>query len=257
MASAPVVVAALKALDAGLAVAVPDFSRARAAGVHRLNDAGISVEAWLMLPPDRGSYFSIDRAAEAEAHYAAFARWTTDNHLQWSAVGLDIEPNVRDFDWAHGRSAGLARLLVRRYFQGARVARAKAAYAALIARIHADGYRVDTYQMPLIAAERDADSTVLQRVLGIVDVRGDAEALMLYTNMARVVGAGMIWELGPGAQAISVGSTAPDPNTPPLTWDEFARPSRCESLYRDDWRLRPGRLRPPGFSWPDRGDGLA
>ena len=81
---------------------------------------------------------------------------------------------------------------------------------------------------------------------------------MLYTNMARVVGAGIIWELGPGAQAISVGSTAPDTEHASAHVGRIlARPSCCESLYRDDWRLRPGRLRPPGFSWPDRGDGLA
>lgn len=38
----------------------------------------------------------------------------------------------------------------------------RTAYEALVARIHADGYRVENYQFPLIADERRAGSTLLQ-----------------------------------------------------------------------------------------------
>ena len=46
--------------------------------------------------------------------------------------------------------------------------------------------------MPYIPAERSAHSSILDRLLGTVDVRGNREYLVLYTNVARLVGAGMI-----------------------------------------------------------------
>jgi hypothetical protein len=52
---------------------------------------------------------------------------------------------------------------------------------------------------------------------------------MLYTNFARQFGAALIWQYGPVAQTIAVGSTASsgDPATdaknPPLNWEEFSR----------------------------------
>lgn len=65
------------------------------------------------------------------------------------------------------------------------------------------------------------------RLLGTVDVRGNEDYLMLYTSDARMVGAGMIWSLGGGAEGIAVGSTdgdmPPGLGTGPLNWDEFSR----------------------------------
>ena len=50
---------------------------------------------------------------------------------------------------------------------------------------------------------------------------------MLYTSFARPIGAGMIWSLGRGAQAIAIGSTDGDSaagsGSGPLDWDEFSR----------------------------------
>jgi hypothetical protein len=75
----------------------------------------------------------------------------------------------------------------------------------------------------------------LDRLFGTVDVHGSEEYLMLYTNVARPIGAAMIWSLGRGAQGISVGST--DGETPPgvgsgpLDWDEFSRDLIVASHY--------------------------
>jgi hypothetical protein len=52
---------------------------------------------------------------------------------------------------------------------------------------------------------------------------------MLYTSFNHAAGAGMIWQYGPDAQTIAVGSTASsgdpaaDAKFPALTWDEFSR----------------------------------
>ena len=95
--------------------------------------------------------------------------------------------------------------------------------------MQAAGYRVQTYQLPFIADERGAHTTLLERVLGLVDVRGDEEVLMLYGSFNHQTGAGMLWAYGPAAQAVAVGSTArsgdaaTDARLPPLDWDEFPR----------------------------------
>ena len=58
--ASPGVIADLKDLHAGLAVAIPDFTPERAQLVHRLNQVGIPVIGWLMLPKEQGFYFNVD-----------------------------------------------------------------------------------------------------------------------------------------------------------------------------------------------------
>ena len=114
-----------------------------------------------------------------------------------------------------------------RYIDLARVHRAREAYGHLIAKLRLRGYVVQTYQLPLIVADRRAHSTLFERLLGIVDVRGDEEVLILYSSFVPSIGAGMIWSLAPDAQAIAIGITQADPNAGadgiPLDWDEFSR----------------------------------
>jgi hypothetical protein len=104
--------------------------------------------------------------------------------------------------------------------------RAKRAYSELIANMRAQGYFVQTYQLPILLVERRAHSSLLDRLLGTVDVRGDQEVLMLYTSYAPPpVGAAIIWKLGPDAQAIAIGVTDGDPRANPavLNWTRFSR----------------------------------
>ena len=54
--------------------------------------------------------------------------------------------------------------------------------------------RSKSYQVPLIADERQAHSTFLERLLGVVDVRGDHEVLMRYTSFQHSLGAAVIWK---------------------------------------------------------------
>jgi hypothetical protein len=88
-----------------------------------------------------------------------------------------------------------------------RVARARAAYAALVDQIHADGWQVENYQFPLIADERRAGSTLLQRLLGLVDVRTDREVWMQYNSF--------VGSLGPGSCGATVPRATPSPWAPP------------------------------------------
>lgn len=243
----PDVISNLRDLHAGVAVALTDLSADRAQVVRELNDAGIPVTAWLLLPPDEGYYFNAANAREAAPLFSDFERWTAEYHLRWTAVGLDLEPSVQELATLRQASwwrAGAA--LIRRYFDAESVRRANAAYGRLIRNIQARHYTVQTYQLPLIAAERAAHTTLLERLLGLVDVRGDVEVLMLYTSFAGKVGSALIWRFGPEAQAIAIG-VAGGPSG--LDWERFSRDalvaghfSRLVGVYDLEGCVRQGFL---------------
>src|SRR6266516_1878155 len=164
-----------------------------------------------------------------------------------------------------GRCVGhTGRMLAGRLLDRARPARSKAAYQELVEQIRADGWRVENYQFPLSADERQAGSTLLQR-LALVAVATDCEVWMLYSSFLRALGPGLIWAYGPEAAAIAVGTTGggPDipgsPQMPSLNWEELAGDLRlarhfCDrilihSLEGSVWQGFLPRLR--SFEWAD------
>jgi len=224
----PQLIADLKILNAGVAISTEDFSPERAEIVRRLNAAGVPATAWILLPPDQGFYSNADNAPETLSRFNEFDTWTTKNNLRWAAVGFDIEPNFSQFAALKDHKMQLLGLLLRRAFDSARVRNAQDAYSQIIRQMQARGYVVQTYQLPFIADERKAHSTVLERELGLVDVRGNDEVLMLYPSFNQRIGSALIWKYGPNAQTIAVGITsssgdaATDAAFPPLNWDEFS-----------------------------------
>lgn len=220
--SDPDVIRDLQQLHAGISLSLIDLSPGRAQAVRQLNSAGIPVTAWLALPSRQGYYLNASNAAQAEVRFTEFQKWTADSGLRWSGIGLDIEPNVQEFT-SIGRAAWAA---LKRLFDPDTVTRARTAYEAYIARIEAAGYRVETYQFPFIADERQVRSTLLERLFGIVDVHGDREVLMLYSSFNRTADSALIWQYGPSAQLIVVGITAGDPQPDarmgPLSWEELS-----------------------------------
>lgn len=224
----PSVSGLLVALKASVSLGLLDLSAERAAVVCRLQEAGIPVIAWQLLPAEQGYWFNLDNAPQAAARYEAFREWTSAHGLRWDGVGLDIEPDLHELRrLLAGRWRRLLALL-RRMRRGEQLRRAREAYEALITRIRADGYRVDTYQLPLIVDERQAGSTLLQRLLGAVDLPADREVLMLYSSFVRPHGAGLLESYGPHARSIGVGSTGGGVElpgagaAPPLTWEELS-----------------------------------
>jgi hypothetical protein len=220
--SDPDVIRDLRQLKAGVTLSLIDLSPGRAQVVRQLNSAGIPVTAWLALPGQQGYYLNASNAAQAEVRFTEFQKWTIDSGLRWSGIGLDIEPNLQEFT-SVGRAASAA---LKRLVDPNTVTRARIAYRAFIARIEAAGYRVETYQFPFIADEREVHSTLLERLFGIVDVRGDDEVLMLYSSFNRTADSALIWQYGPSAQRIVVGITAGDPQPGvrrgTLSWEELS-----------------------------------
>ena len=231
----PAVVPDLQALHAEVSLALGDLSPGRASVVRRLNEADIPVTAWMALPAAQGYYVNAGNAPQAAARFAELEKWTAENGLRWAAIGLDIEPNIQEFAALRNRRLRLAATLAERYFEFERIRKARREYAALIRQMQFRGYRVETYQFPFIIDEREARTTLLERLFGLVDVRGDREVLMLYTSFNHAMDSALVWKYGPEAQAIVVGSTKSDPATdarfPPLSWDELSRDLRVASHF--------------------------
>jgi hypothetical protein len=217
----------LKSLHATVAIPIQDFTPQRATIVQLLNQQGIPAVAWIVLPKEQGYYLTADNAPQAAARLADFEVWTRTYGLRWAAVGLDIEPSFTELAQLRSHRWELIKTLLARSVNLRRIGRARKAYYLLIDQIRSLGYPVQVYQMPYIPMERDVHSTLPDRLLGSVDVRGDQNYLMLYTSFARPIGAGMIWSLGPHAGGIGVGSTdgdtAPGTGSGPLDWSEFSR----------------------------------
>jgi hypothetical protein len=226
----PSVIRDLARLHAGVSLALIDFDPARAQVVRELNAAGIPVTAWMALSQQDGYYLNSSSAASAEARFTDLETWTAAENLHWAGVGLDIEPSTQEFSAAFaGRMGATVRPILRRLFDPSTVERARASYASLINRIHAAGYRVDTYQFFFLADERAVHSTLAERLLGIVDVHADREALMLYSSFNHAADSALAWQYGPPAQLIVVGTTTGGAQA--LSFDELTRDIRVAAHF--------------------------
>ena len=231
----------LQALRASVSLGVLDLGPERADVERRLNAAGVPVIAWQLLPKDQGYWFHQGNAAQASARYTDFRAWTATHALRWDGVGLDIEPDIQDMTRALQSRWRLLPALLPRLARGGRLREARAAYTALVERARADGFRVDSYQLPFIVDERQAGSTLLQRLTGVLDVRVDREVLMLYTSLLRPHGPGVLASYGPQAGGgVGVGITGGGVDVPglievpPSSWEEFARDLRLARRWTED-----------------------
>ncbi|MFW5713069.1 MAG: hypothetical protein ACOCYU_00175 [Brevefilum sp.] len=224
----------LQNLEAGISLGILDLSDKRAEVIKRLNETGIPVTAWLLLPEEEGYWFNVNNYEQAAARYISFKAWTTQHKLQWEAIGLDIEVDINELRsiLEEEKAGSFIKTIWQRYFNKPRVIQAQQAYQALVDLIRADGYLVESYHIPLISEERRAKSTVLQRTAGLVDLETDREVLMLYSSFLRPDGASVLWSYAPEADSIGVGSTGGGVDVQgvidvePLSWEEFERDLR-------------------------------
>ena len=231
------VAAWLKTLEATATIGLVDLSPERAAVVRDLNDRGVPVAAWLLLPQECGYWCNSTNAPQAAARYDELRAWTEAHGLRWTHVGLDIEPNLQDVQAVRHSPLQLVALAAPRLFD--EIDDARAAYQALIGRIRGDGWPVDAYVFPFIHTEREAGTSSLQRMTGMLDLEVDREVCMVYTSFARPHGPALLDLYGPHFPALAVGVTGGgveegvDP-PPPLSWEEFARDLRLARRHTRD-----------------------
>jgi hypothetical protein len=235
----PSVIDDLQALGARVMIMVSDFSAERARVVRQLNQAGIPLVGIPLFPVEEGYYLTVDNAPRAAQRYQQWKQWTAEHGLVWEQVGLDIEPEAQFYLQLMANPWGLVPRLLQRLRDHERVTHARAAYAELVDQIHADGWPVENYQFPFIADERRAGSTLLQRLMGLVDVPTDREVWMQYTSFVGALGPGILWSYGPESDAIAVGTTGGGPDIPsqpqftPLSWEELTRDLRLARRWTD------------------------
>jgi hypothetical protein len=234
------VVDTLRTLSAGVSLGLVDLSDERAEVVRQLNQAGVPVIAWQLLPEDEGYWFNQHNAAFAAARYDTFRAWSARHGLIWNGIGIDVEPDMREIQRALANRWTLLPTVARRLVRPETLRRANRDYAALVTRMRADGYRVDSYIIKMILDERAVGSTLLQRVTGLVDAPADREIPMLYTSFFAGRSTALLWSYGADAQAIAVGSTgggvsvAGIDQVEPLSWDELSRDLRLAHRLTND-----------------------
>ncbi len=229
-----------------IALGLIDFSPQRAAIVRRLTYRGVRVVAWLLLPIEEGYWFNLGNYPQAIARYRAFREWVAREKLQFFAVGLDFEPSLAELHAA--RRSGPWHLFNRALLaqRNALYPAAREAYLDLAATIRHDGYELHTYQYPPVVDDRRWNTTLVQRVLDVVDLPADLEVLMLYTShMLRgrlePMGGAYIRSYGQHADGIAIGVTGGgvvlDPLTgataPRMTLESFRRDLRVAAEYTD------------------------
>jgi hypothetical protein len=230
-------------MGARVSLALIDLSDERAAVARRLGDGGVGVVAWLLLPSEEGYFFNLDNPAAAAARYDDFVSWTGKHGLSWDGVSLDIEPSIEDMRllFEPGERGAALRNMLWRALDRRRLDQGTAAYAGLVARMRADGYRVESALFPFIIDDRRARSTLIHRVLGAPTVRVDREVFMLYTSFQGALGPATLSSYGADAEAIAVGSTGGGAQDLPsaalartLSWEELARDLRLARRHTDD-----------------------
>lgn len=237
--SSPETIRQLTALKANISLGLLDLSAERAAVAHQLNQAGIPLHAWLLLPMEQGYWFNLDNASQALQRYQAFRKWTLENGLKWEAIGLDIEPDIRLMQsFKHGLAAGIKTVIGRLQTRSAGE-NAKNHYLQLVQTIQNDGWKVESYQFPLIVDERRARSRLIQTLGRIIDLPVDREVLMLYSSFFRPHGAAILASYASEAGGIGLGVTGGGVDTGglvdsrPLDWNELQRDLLLASQYSD------------------------
>lgn len=230
----------LQALNAQVSLSIQDFSSERAEIVRRLNVNGIPVIAWQLLPVEQGYWYNMGNAHHAETGYHEFLAWTSEHKLQWAALGVDIEPDMAEFQQLLKHPLKLAPALLRRLTQRKPHDDAGKAYHSLIMHMRRDGYAVHSYEFMFMEDDRRAGSCLLGRMLGVAEVPANKRVLMLYSSFFRPYGVPVLCNYACNASAVAVGITGGGveleglSEKPPLSWEELSRDLRLAASHCQD-----------------------
>ena len=231
--SVPGLLDLLAAYSYGVALPLAQLDDSAAAAARLLNQHGVGVIACLRLSPEEGFTFNLQNYPLALGCYQDFHTWAGRHGLHFEAIGMSIEPPLQDVAEARQRRASA---LARRFWMAREnilYPSAQSAYSELVVVMHLDGYEVHTFQMPVIADDRRAGTTLIQRALDIIDLPADLDVLMCSSivpiePLGNDLGGALIASYGAHADAIGIGSI--DEQEPP---------------NRDSWGLE-------GIDWPDQ-----
>lgn len=217
-------VATLAQRAARLCLAVRDTSAERAVLVQRLNAARIPVVAWIVRDDSEAVRdYDMHDAADVQARYGLVQAWTRAHGLVWDAVGIEIDADVREAVHFGDTPAVDSAALLSRISNRWHIDDATSAYEALLAQIRADGYSVESYELPFVRDDRVSGTTLARRLLGLPAFAADRVVVRLHSSQARPYGPGLIAAYAPECAAVSIGDLAAHDANQPLSAYEFWR----------------------------------
>ena len=226
-------------LQARVSMGILDLSPERAEIVRRLNAEGIPLVAWQLLPKEQGYWYHLGSADQAVIRYGQFREWSLREDLHWDAIGIDIEPDINEFQELLKYNLRTLLSLVKRLWNKKLSAEATATYESLIARMHSDGYDVHSYEYFFVADERLTGSSLLSRLFGLANVSTDKHVGMLYSSFFRPYGVAVLETYAKAFDSTAIGITGGGveleglEDKAPLNWDELSQDLRIagESVH--------------------------
>ena len=230
----------LKALQASVSLGILDFSDERADIVRHLNQEGIPVIGWQLLPIEQGYWYNMANAPQAVKGYEDFLEWSNKHNLRWAGLGLDIEPDFSEFQGLITHKLRAIPIFFKRIFRKKCFDDACKAYHSLVTRMQRDGFSVDSYELFFMEEDRKAGSCIFGRMLGIADVPTNRRVLMLYSNLFRPYGVAVMCTYACDADSVAVGITGGGvemegmSHHKPLSWEELSRDLLLANRACDD-----------------------
>ncbi len=237
---APGLLDTLAARRYGVALGIERLDEPTAAAARLLAGRAAPLVAWLKLPPEDGYAFNLRNYPQALARYRDFRAWAQEQGLAFDAVGLELAapPDLDSVDDLTLRSLFHRLRLATEYVL---YSAGRSAYIELFALMRQDGYEIHTYQLPFVADDRRAGTTLLQRALDVVDLPSDLDVLMCSSavpseRLGGDLGGALIASYGPSADAVGIGGVSDDQaeeGVGVLAWPALRRDLLLAAHYTD------------------------
>ena len=230
----------LTTLKAEIRMGLLDLTPERARIVQRLNQEGIPVAAWLLLPEDQGYWFHLGNGEQAIARYHEFKKWTADNNLKFKVVGLDMELDMQDVKLLKTDPWQVIRKLPGRLYDREPLDRAAVLYDSLLNLIRADGYPTESYYASFVKDEVALGHTAIQQLTGFMDIRTDREIPMLYSSfIGNADGLLTVYGRDAGVRTLGLGSTGGgvDSTLPTLSYEQLVHDIRLSTGFADELHI--------------------
>lgn len=222
----------LKKMNAEIRMGILDLTPDRAEIIRRLNENGITVIAWLLLPKEEGYWFHSGNWQRASERYDEIKNWAKENQLIFNGIGIDIEIDYQDAELYKNHKFKFLKKVVGRLYNKEDYEYSKNMYNNLIERIRTDGYSIESYYIPFVKDETENGRTALQQATGIMDLTTDKDIPMLYSSfIGNPYGLLKVAAIDKNLKYVAIGSTGGgiDPTLPSMTWEDLSHDLRLVS----------------------------
>jgi hypothetical protein len=228
------IIPTLQKLQAEVRMGILDLTPERASIVRQLNQAGIPVVAWLLLPEEQGYWFHSGNGELAINRYKEIKKWSDENSLQWKGIGIDLEIDINDAKLLKSNPWKLVWRMFTRLYDTSPIEEGRKKYAELLAAMKADGFIVESYYVPFIKDEVSIHRTALQQITQFLDVSTEREIPMLYSSfMGQPDGILQVYGKDAHVRMVALGSTGGgfDPSMPSMSYDQLVHDLNVASKF--------------------------